>query len=100
MSYIDGQSNSKTLESLLTLYEQYEEILKPHSAHFSLSGILREETNHLNELGARAKHSLAINGIDPELVCEIENAEFKILWNEIENEVAKIKSKTLSEVVV
>ncbi|HEY8270010.1 MAG TPA: hypothetical protein VIG33_03925 [Pseudobdellovibrionaceae bacterium] len=64
----------------LSLYEEYEKILRASSAQFSLSSILREESLHLKEIGISAARFLLEQGFDLQFIAAIEKSEFEKLW--------------------
>lgn len=81
----------------LSIYATYEDILKSDNHTFSLSGILKEEKFHLQELGAQAEQILLDHGFNPKHVADIEKNQFEFLWARIERAVEHIQSDFSSE---
>jgi hypothetical protein len=75
----------------LQIYHEYELLLKAGNFGFSLSGILKEESHHLKQLGEQAQWILKDQGFSPETFRDIEEAEFQRLWSEIESEVMALQ---------
>ncbi len=68
----------------MALYTTYEQTLREKSFSFSLSGILREEAIHLDELGSRAESLVRNMGFEPLHFLKIEEREFNSFWSNIE----------------
>lgn len=81
----------------LSIYHVYEKLLIQSSATFSLSGVLKEEGLHLQQIGENAAQFLRQNGYNNTLLFEIEESAFQKLWNSIEHQTQVTHSKILSE---
>jgi hypothetical protein len=84
----------------MSIYEVYEELLEKSSASFSLSGILKEESLHLKEVGESAEQFLVKNGFNTALISQIEELEFNKLWSIIGAHVRDSELNMKSEIVL
>ncbi len=84
----------------MSIYQVYEELLKASSARFSLSGVLKEESLHLKEVGNNAERLLIKHGFDIALISAIEEREFNKLWSLIEANVLGLGLKDHPEIAV
>lgn len=71
----------------LALYNEYQLLLEKESHGFSLSGLLKEESQHLQMILAQSGSILESSPITPARLTEIEERHFSIFWQQIDEAV-------------
>lgn len=71
----------------MSIYQVYNQLLHQNQFDFSLTGILREENLHLQEMVNRSKTILTKNRISPQPFQHAEDRHFANMWTEIENRI-------------
>ncbi len=84
-------------ERAMSLYRQYEEVLREGPSDFSLLSILREEKNHLEEMVAASEKIFSAFGFSSAPLRALEEKCFQAAWTAITRATTPLRLATTSD---